>query len=72
MEMALSDCDKCWETPCVCGHEYEKYSDEKLRAIAEAVNNECLRRWGTSWQKRCAEIMKDIKERYSGRAARRP
>jgi hypothetical protein len=21
--MSMSDCVKCWETPCVCGHEYE-------------------------------------------------
>ena len=22
--MAMSDCSKCWETPCVCGHEYDR------------------------------------------------
>jgi hypothetical protein len=20
--MSLSDCSKCWETPCICGHGY--------------------------------------------------
>lgn len=23
--MALSDCVKCWETPCICGHEFPKW-----------------------------------------------
>ena len=30
--MALSDCPKCWDTPCTCGHEYKKWSIDKLRA----------------------------------------
>ncbi|MBQ7137032.1 MAG: hypothetical protein IJO43_03565 [Bacilli bacterium] len=24
--MALTDCEKCWETPCVCGYEYKNNS----------------------------------------------
>lgn len=28
--MALSDCPKCWETPCACGHEYRDWSIERL------------------------------------------
>ena len=24
--MALSDCEKCWDTPCTCGWEYREYS----------------------------------------------
>ena len=28
--MALSDCIKCWDTPCTCGHEWEKYNKEQL------------------------------------------
>lgn len=28
--MALSDCDKCLETPCKCGWEYRNYSDEEF------------------------------------------
>lgn len=23
--MALSDCPKCWETPCHCGYQYKDY-----------------------------------------------
>jgi hypothetical protein len=42
--MGLSDCPKCWDTPCVCGHEYEgrseKYKEELVRAIgSDYVNN---------------------------------
>jgi len=25
--MALSDCPKCWNTPCTCGYEYKDYCD---------------------------------------------
>lgn len=28
--MALSDCEKCWETPCECGYQYRLWSIEKL------------------------------------------
>jgi len=23
--MGMSDCEKCWNTPCVCGDDYENY-----------------------------------------------
>lgn len=26
----LSDCDKCWDTPCTCGWEYRDYGIEHL------------------------------------------
>lgn len=29
--MSLSDCPKCWETPCVCGHDYEDRNIEWLQ-----------------------------------------
>ena len=36
--MALSDCPKCWDTPCVCGHTYKNYnSKSKAQLIASAV-----------------------------------
>ena len=28
--MSLSDCAKCWETPCVCGHDYQQWSASQL------------------------------------------
>ena len=24
--MAMSDCEKCWDTPCICGWEYRNMS----------------------------------------------
>ena len=24
--MSMSDCSKCWSTPCLCGYEYKQYS----------------------------------------------
>lgn len=33
--MALSDCPKCWDTPCGCGYMYEDWSKLRLnRQIA--------------------------------------
>jgi hypothetical protein len=28
--MAMSDCIKCWDTPCVCGHDYRDWPIKKL------------------------------------------
>lgn len=28
--MSLSDCSKCWSTPCECGWDYRKWTDEKM------------------------------------------
>lgn len=28
--MSLSDCIKCWSTPCECGHDYAHWSDERI------------------------------------------
>jgi hypothetical protein len=35
--MALSDCPECWETPCVCGHQYQQYSLDRKIELAAAV-----------------------------------
>ena len=37
--MAMSDCPKCWETPCCCGYEYRKYSDGNKIELASVVLN---------------------------------
>ncbi len=29
--MAMSDCAKCWETPCVCGHDYRGWTVDQLK-----------------------------------------
>lgn len=28
----MSDCPKCWDTPCSCGHGYREWSAAQLRA----------------------------------------
>jgi hypothetical protein len=41
--MALSDCEKCWDTPCECGHKDRKMSLEwliKLRDMFDRLIKE--------------------------------
>jgi hypothetical protein len=38
--MSLSDCEKCWNTPCTCGYEYKKYSTSFLLALKEVIDKE--------------------------------
>ncbi len=35
--MSMSDCPKCWETPCRCGNEYRHLSAEELRRLIQAL-----------------------------------
>jgi hypothetical protein len=35
--MGLSDCSKCWDTPCRCGHSYQHFSKEELVNLIEAL-----------------------------------
>jgi hypothetical protein len=36
--MAMSDCEKCWDTPCVCGWKYKDYThDYLLKFIVSTV-----------------------------------
>ena len=41
--MAMSDCEKCWETPCVCGHGWQRWlnrlnPNDLIRLIEMAKN----------------------------------
>lgn len=33
----MSDCAKCWETPCVCGHGYRDYNQAQRMTLAAAA-----------------------------------
>lgn len=39
--MSMSDCIKCWETPCCCGHEYKDWSilrlDEQIAMLQKVL-----------------------------------
>ena len=30
IKVSLSDCIKCWETPCRCGYEYKDWSEKDM------------------------------------------
>lgn len=31
--MSLSDCSKCWDTPCTCGEMYKSWSDADIQTL---------------------------------------
>ena len=35
--MAMSDCEKCWATPCVCGWDYRNYHKEQAANLIAVV-----------------------------------
>lgn len=35
--MALSDCEQCWETPCICGFEYQSWTTERRLKLVRAA-----------------------------------
>jgi hypothetical protein len=35
--MSLSDCEKCWDTPCTCGWEYRNKTKLERAELAAAV-----------------------------------
>jgi hypothetical protein len=36
--MAMSDCEKCWETPCICGYDYETWDTGKLVELRNVLD----------------------------------
>ena len=37
IKMALSDCPRCWNTPCTCGYEYKDWSQAGRINLAAAI-----------------------------------
>jgi len=35
--MSMSDCEKCWETPCSCGYGYERWPTERRVELAAVL-----------------------------------
>ena len=33
--MSMSDCGKCWETPCVCGYDYQHLDEKELTRMRD-------------------------------------
>lgn len=44
--MSMSDCVRCWDTPCTCGHEYEGWSITKLEEHIKMLQGVLEKRTG--------------------------
>ena len=42
--MAMSDCIKCWETPCRCGYDYRNWSLESLKEFSSMIQVTYIKR----------------------------
>jgi hypothetical protein len=42
--MAMSDCWKCWNTPCECGFDYETWDNGRIAALREVLDDLLIRR----------------------------
>lgn len=66
--MSLSDCDECWQTPCVCGYEYGKNYwpvkrlEELIKVLEEAVRKKKSKNGSELSTK--AKVISDAIERY--------
>lgn len=36
--MALSDCVMCWDTPCTCGYQYLRWTNESLKDFTKTLS----------------------------------
>ena len=46
--MSLSDCVKCWDTPCTCGYEFRKLTRSariKMASVILGIDVETLGQW---------------------------
>lgn len=53
--MSMSDCESCWETPCVCGKGYKHLSTIELKEILHQI---------TKLIKKKEFLMHDPNQRY--------
>lgn len=37
--MSLSDCEKCWSTPCECGHDYRNWDLARLKKFYKVIGD---------------------------------
>lgn len=37
--MSLSDCPKCWDTPCTCGHGYSNWDEQRILDQIKMLQN---------------------------------
>jgi len=42
--MGMGNCDKCWDTPCLCGHQYEHLKFEDLNALTHILLRLCFKK----------------------------
>lgn len=36
--MSMSDCEKCWDTPCMCGYDYRNWDIKRLIELRNVLD----------------------------------
>jgi hypothetical protein len=63
--MSLSDCSKCWDTPCTCGYEWEKYSLEYLLKFRTMINGVIDNKQLHNTEKKCVRCGRSFNDQYN-------
>ena len=40
----MSDCEKCWETPCCCGWDYRNWGYNRIKSLIDVLQSELDKR----------------------------
>lgn len=70
--MSINDCIKCFETPCVCGWEYRKWTSDEIRKQIEMLQSVLCKIVDEEDEKRALEEEVEYEDRIKKTRKRLP